>query len=331
MFEECVIRGARFVPARFCAPLAGYTHSAFRRLVAELGGCGAFWTEMLSARYILREDFAASPWLRRRPEEGQVVFQLMARAGDPLDRILGRLAENGVTAIDLNLACDALSIRVQESGSALWDNLAALRSVVEQARQSWNGLLTVKIRLGGRRPDWEAGFAERLRFLEEAGVDAVILHPRFFEDKFGRRAKLELIPWAASLTKLPLIANGDLISAAQVESLAEQLRPARAIMIGRMAVACPWVFAAWSQPVAVDYRDIWNRMCNHICEDFIPAIALRRIKMFAKYYASNFLFGHQFHTELCRSETLAEVRDYAESFFARGPAILQQPVIWGLR
>lgn len=331
MFDECVLRGVRFAPARFCAPLAGYTHSAFRRLVAEWGGCGAFWTEMLSARYILREDFATSPWLRRRPEEGQVVFQLMARVGDPLDRILGRLADQGVTALDLNLACDALSIRAQESGSALWDNPAALRAVVSQVRQYWDKLLTVKIRLGSRRPDWRDGFAERLRFLEEAGVDAVILHPRFFEDKFGRSAKLDLIPWAASLTRLPLIANGDLTSAAQVASLGEHLRPARAIMIGRMAIACPWVFAAWNQPLKVNYQDIWNRMCDYICEDFPAPTALRRIKMFAKYYACNFLFGHQFHTELSRRETLAEVRQYADEFFARGPAMLTQPVVGGLR
>ena len=70
MFDECVIRGRRFAPARFCAPLVGYTHSAFRRLVAELGGCGAVWTEMLAARQILSENFRTSPWLRRRARLG---------------------------------------------------------------------------------------------------------------------------------------------------------------------------------------------------------------------------------------------------------------------
>ena len=98
MFDECVLRGRRFAPARFCAPLAGYTHSAFRRLLAEFGGCGAVWTEMLAARQILREDPHGSPWLRRRPQEGFTVFQLMVRATDPLDRILARLGEHGVEA-----------------------------------------------------------------------------------------------------------------------------------------------------------------------------------------------------------------------------------------
>ena len=151
MFEECVIRGTRFCPARFCAPMAGYTHSAFRRLLAEFGGCGAVWTEMLAARQILEEDFGESPWLRRRPAEGPLVFQLMVRAGDPLERIMNRLGEQGVRAIDLNLACDALSIRACEAGSALFENLGALQSVLHQARRHWPGLLTAKIRLGSQR------------------------------------------------------------------------------------------------------------------------------------------------------------------------------------
>ena len=252
MFEACVIRGRRFTPAHFCAPLAGYTHSAFRRLLAELGGCGAVWTEMLAARQILSEDFVRSPWLRRRPHEANLVYQLMVRAGDPLDRILDKLGGHGVEAVDLNLACDAFSIRYCEAGSALFENFDALRSVVTEARRHWPSLLSAKIRLGTRRPGWEERLAERVKFLEEAGLDALILHPRFYEDKFKRRAQLQLIPWVASLTRLPLIANGDLASAAQVESLAAQLAPAGAIMIGRMAIVRPWIFATWDRTSATN-------------------------------------------------------------------------------
>ena len=68
--------------------------SAFRRLLAELGGCGAQWTEMLAARRILSENFMTSPWVRRRPQETCLFFQLMAGPEDPLDRILDRLQEN---------------------------------------------------------------------------------------------------------------------------------------------------------------------------------------------------------------------------------------------
>lgn len=331
MFESATLGKVTLAPARVCAPMALYTHSAFRRLLADLGGCGAVWTEMLAARRLLAEDFQTSPWLRRRPQEGLVVYQLMARPGDPLERVLGRMAEHGVQAVDLNLACDAHNIRAMASGSALWDDWEGMRQVVTQIRAAWPGWFTVKIRLGHRRDDWQTQFHQRLQFLEDAGVDAVVLHARFFEDKYRRPAQWQWIPWAAGLTRLPLIANGDMQSAAQVEGLREWLAPARAIMLGRMAVVCPWVFAHWDNPQPVDYAAVWNRFCDYVEEDFPPRLALRRIQSFARYYALHFLYGHQFHTTLARMATVAEARAYASDFFARGPALNRTLLLSGLR
>lgn len=330
MFDECFIRGRRFAPARFSAPMVGFTHSAFRRLLAELGGCGAIWTEMLAARQIVREDFAGSPWLRRSAGEDNVVFQLMVREGDPLDQVLGRFGEEGVGAVDINLACDAFSIRACEAGSSLFENLAALRTVARDARRHWPGVLMAKVRLGGRRPDWEARFAERLRLLEAEGFDAVTVHPRFFEDKFRRRARLELLPWVASLTRLPLIANGDLGSREQVTAQAEWLRPAGAVMIGRMAVAQPWIFAGWAGGPAIDPAAVWRRLFAYIVEDFPAVTALRRVAMFTKYFAANFAFGHGFWVAVANAPSLEDARQRAEEFFARSPAPLHRVLVAGL-
>jgi tRNA-dihydrouridine synthase B len=330
MFEACVIRGRRFAPARFCAPLAGYTHSAFRRLLAELGGCGAVWTEMLAARQILSENFQASPWVRRRPQEGPLIYQLMVSAGDPLDRILGVLEAQGVEALDLNLACNARSIRAWEAGSALFENRESLERVVGEARRLWPGLLTAKIRLGYQRPGWQERFSERLRLFEETGLDAVILHPRFFEDKFKRRARLELIPWAATLTSLPLIANGDLGDAQQVRAQAAHLQAAGAIMIGRMAIVRPWIFATWDQAQLPDLGMIWRKMSQFLQEDFPAKVALRRLQMFTKFYAANFAFGHQFNVEVSNALSLEEVVSRAEAFFSRSPATVLYPTVAGL-
>ncbi len=330
MFDECIIRGIRLAPARFSAPLAGFTHSAFRRLLAELGGCGAVWTEMLAARQILGEDFQRSPWLRRHAVERRVVFQLMVRAGDPLDRVMDRLGAHGVEAVDLNLACDAFSVRATEAGSALFENLEALELVARQARRAWPGPLLAKVRLGSRRPDWEPRFIERLRVLEDAGFDAVTLHPRFFEDKFRRRARHELFPWAASVTRLPIIANGDLVSRQQVEGLASHLQPARAVMFGRMVLARPWLLACWDGAPAPDPATIWRRLCDYIAEDFPPLTALRRVQSLTKYFAANFAFGHRFWVSVGNARDLSKARAIAERFFAGGPRMVENPVVAGI-
>jgi tRNA-dihydrouridine synthase len=330
MFDECIIRGRRFAPARFCAPLAGYTHSAFRRLVGELGGCGAVWTEMLAGRQILNESFQTSPWLRRRPEESCVVYQLMLNAEDPIERILDRMGEGGVDALDLNLACNARSVRSCSAGSALFDNLDSLRAVLLKVRRHWPHVLTAKIRLGHERPDWQPSFVERVRVLEEAGVDAVILHPRFFEERFKRRARHELFPWAASLTRLPLIANGDLSGPDMLEERANHFQSVSAVMLGRMTVARPWVFSAWDRPMSVDLANMWDRMCHYVAEDFPPVMALRRLQMFTKYFATNFQFGHQFNLDLAGSGSLQEMRRRAGAFFSRVPVTVAQPTVAGL-
>jgi tRNA-dihydrouridine synthase B len=330
MFDECFIRGRRFAPARFCAPLVGYTHSAFRRLLAELGGCGAVWTEMLAARQILSENFSQSPWLRRHPQESCLVYQLMVNSSDPVERVLGRLEEAGAEALDLNLACNSRTVRSCVAGSALFEDLEALRVLLPRVRRHWPHVLTAKIRLGRQRPEWQSRFAERLRLLEEAGVDAVILHTRFVEERFGRRARHELYPWAASLTRLPLIANGDLTGPDTVEEGREHFGSVSAIMLGRMAIARPWVFATWGQSTEVDLGAMWEKMYHNIREDFPPALALRRLQMFTKYFAANFKFGHQFNVDLARASSPEEMCKRAQDFFSRGPATMAQPTVMGL-
>lgn len=330
MFDECVIRGRRFAPARFCAPLVGYTHSAFRRLLAELGGCGAVWTEMLAARQILSENFRTSPWLRRHPGESCLFYQLMMSAEDPIERVLGRLEEAGAEALDLNLACNSRTARSCVAGSALFADFDALGLVVRQVRRHWPHVLTAKIRLGHERPDWQPRLVERLRLFEEVGVDAVILHPRFAGERFKRRARHELFPWAASLTRLPLIANGDLTHPDTMRRREDDFRSVSAIMLGRIAVARPWIFSTWDRPGTVDLAAIWERMYHYMIEDFPPGLALRRLQMFARYFAANFKFGHQFIIDLARASSLEDLRERAHAFFSRAADTTETPTVFGL-
>ena len=330
MFSETTIRGISFRPALFCAPLAGITHSAFRRLVAGFGGCGGFFTEMLSARHILHEDIRCSPYFRRSLGEKRLIYQLMIRNTDRLDQIIDRLSELGPDGLDINLACHAPAIRRLDAGSRLFENLPELAAVLQSIRRFWPGLLTVKIRLGRDTLGWKERFAERMHLFEDSGVDAVILHPRFFEDKFKRRPRHELFAWAASLTRLPLIANGDIIDAETIRKNPDLFKPACGLMIGRMAVARPWVFASWEQLLEIDYAAVWRRLFDYICEDFPPEIAIRRIKIFTNYYARNFHFGHSFSVAAQNAPTLEAVRERADFFFGGAPALDPEPWLMGL-
>jgi tRNA-dihydrouridine synthase len=303
-----------------CAPLAEVTHSAFRRLVAELGGCGLQFTEMLSGRALLHEDLRSSPYLKRRPVERTVFYQVMLRPGDPIERIVGRLSDVEPDGIDLNLACDAPAIRRLGAGSALFDDLPALASVLHEVRRCWVGPLTVKIRLGHATPDCEAQLAERLRLIEDAGVDAITLHARFFEDKRRRPARHERFAWAISRTRLPIIGNGDIAGARTLHARPAAFATVAGVMVGRLAIAQPWVFAAWEQPLEVDFGAVWLRLHDYVAEDFEPDVAVKRVRLFTKYFARNFQFGHGFDAAVRTAPTMAAARAVAERFFDTQPA-----------
>lgn len=327
-----VLRGVVFDPPLFCAPMAGITHSAFRRLLAGFGGYGAVYTEMLSARSVLVEDPLRSPWLRRRPEEGRVVYQLFAVEARDLPRVVDRLLPLAPDALDLNSACPAPAVRQQGGGGALFDDAVRLRDIVKTLRASFAGPLTVKIRLGRRTPEWRAALGERLRMLAGEGVDALIVHPRFAEDRLRRVARHELYAELAAEAALPIIANGDITGAGYWAEREARFRAASGLMIGRLAAAQPWCFARWHNPdmAEPDHAAVWSRLFDYIVEDFPPVKALARVKIVTAYFARNFTFGHTLFAAVQSAPDLKSARERGLAFLAAHPSLLPYPSFDGV-
>lgn len=314
------IRGTVFDPPLFCAPMAAITHSAFRRLLAEFGGYGALYTEMLSARMIRHENLERSPWVRRRPPERKVIYQFLATDTRGLAEAIACLVPLKPDGLDLNLACSAFNVTRQGGGAALFDDDPRMRDIVRTIRQNFAGPFTAKLRLGYEAPDWRAKLRHRFQLLREEGVDAITLHTRFQEEKFRRSARHDLYAELAAEAGIPLIANGDIAGAAYYRERAALFAPAAGVMIGRMAAAQPWIFGQWQNPgLAIDRAEVWTRLTRYIAEDFDATQALIRLKILAPYYARNFLFGHQFFKAVHGAKDLASACDRAAAFLATDP------------
>jgi tRNA-dihydrouridine synthase len=331
MFESLTLRGRIFSPALFCAPMAGITHSAFRRLVSDFGGYGALFTEMLSVKALRNETFANSPYVRRRPQEGAVFYQILLSDTENLQAIMERLRSYEPAGVDVNLACSAPDIRSNRAGSALFDDVERIQRVLQGVRAGFDGPLTAKIRLGHDTPDWQAAFARRAAAIRDCGVDAVTLHPRFIGQKLRRHARHELLAYAAAELRLPLIASGDLTCAADVEARHAVLSCAAGIMIGRMAAAQPWIFAQWSgKKPMIDPAAVWMRFFDYVVEDFAPERRLTRLKMFTEYYARNFPFGHALFARIQSADGADQARQRASDFFSANPSMVASPSVTGI-
>ena len=326
------LRGVLFDPPLFCAPLAGITHSAFRRLVSDFGGHGGLYTERLSARMIIHENPETSPWLKRRPQEKRVIYQLLVSDTPHLARALDRLAPVSQDGIDINLACPASTVQQKGGGSNLFDDPDRLCSIIREIRHHFTGPLLVKIRLGRPTPDWRTVLRDRLRLFEDEGIDALTLHTRFAEESLNRfPARHTLLAELCGETRLPIIANGDITGSAYYQDHGEKLAPASGLMIGRMAAARPWVFAQWHNPgLTVDLGEVWNRLCDYMIEDFAPKKALIKLKVFTPYFARNFVFGHTLFSAVQSATDWDTARDRANEFLSATPPQVKEISLSGL-
>lgn len=326
------LRGVLFSPPLFCAPMAGITHSAFRRLLSDFGGLGGVFTEMLSAKMVVHENALESPWLKRRPTDGRVIYQLLVVDTRELARALDRLAPVAGDGIDINLACPAATVQQQGGGSNLFDDPARLRDIIRLIRNHYAGPLLVKIRLGRPTPDWRDVLRDRFRLLEDEGVDAITLHPRFAEESLNRfPARHSLLAELTAETRLPIIANGDITGIDYARQRAGLFVSTGGLMIGRMAAARPWVFAEWHTPgLVVDTAEVWNRFCLYLEDDFTPKKALIKLKVFTPYFARNFVFGHTLFTAVQSSPDWATARERSTRFLAASPPRVKTISLSGL-
>jgi tRNA-dihydrouridine synthase B len=322
-------------PPLFCAPMAGVTHSAFRRLVAGFGGFGALCTEMLLGKALLNEKVGATPFTKRRPEEGLVWYQLALNGAENIPAIIERLRPVSPDAIDLNAGCPAPEMERQGTGASLFEDETRFERVLKTLRSSWDGVLTVKCRLWKNEVNWKPEFLKRLRIMEDCGVEAVFVHPRFFNEKLKRKARWESFEWICGQTGLPVVANGDIRSDRDIEQNEDAFASVRGIMIGRQAAVRPWLFRDWATgkehpALQIDFKEIWGRYFNYVNEDFPPERAIGRLKEFSKYYSCNFFFGHQFQTMTQNSRSLLEMHEKAMGFLDAKPKTVERPMVAGV-
>jgi tRNA-dihydrouridine synthase B len=315
----------------FCAPMAGISHSAFRRLIAGFGGYGALFTEMLSGKALLHEKIGETPFTKRRVEEGIVWYQLAISGEENLQEIIEKLITLNPCALDINAACPAPEIIPRGFGASLFRDKRRFTLALKSIRRMWPNVLTVKCRIGDDGFKWQEQFIDRLKIMEDEGVDAVIVHPRFFNEKLKRKARWELFDWIASQTRLPVIANGDIVSKKQVDEAMAHLTKISGLMVGRMAVVRPWIFKELSEgPVLVDFRETWLNYYTYVLEDFPAEKAPGRIKEFSKYFAQNFLFGHEFYRGVQSAPSLDAIKENALRFLEASPKVTEFPTVKGL-
>ncbi len=225
----------------YLAPMAGVTDPIFRSLCKE-EGADVMVTEFVSAEGVLQA------WERNRRyfefEEAHRPLGIQVFGGHP--EHLAAAARRIVDAahpdfLDLNAGCPVPKVVGKNGGSSLLRDLPLLqRAAAALVRELGEDCpVTVKIRTG-----WDAEHVvalEAVSRLEDAGVQAVVVHGRTRSQQYGGKADWGLIDACARRVSIPVIGNGDLASPEQVKEVREGTAVA-GVMIGRAAMNAPWIF-----------------------------------------------------------------------------------------
>jgi nifR3 family TIM-barrel protein len=220
------------------APMDGYSDWPFRSVCRALGSAMSY-TEFVDVQKILSRSKQPAKKFYFEEAERPVTFQLY---GDDPDEILKAALKVQVLKpdiIDLNMGCPAKTISRRGAGVGMMRSPLKIARTFRKLVNALDIPVTGKIRLG-----WDNCKTYKLiaRIIEEEGGSLIAFHARTKEQSYSGHADWDAIAEVKSLVKIPVIGNGDV---RKVEDIArmKQYTGVDAVMIGRGAIANPWVFA----------------------------------------------------------------------------------------
>jgi len=220
------------------APMAGITDLSFRRICKSLGA-DLVTSEMVSAEGVVHKSGSTRLLRSSHPEEKPLAIQLFGSDPSLMGEAATIVAAEGADIIDLNMGCPVPKVLRQGAGAQLIRQPEKVAQIVDAVRRVVSIPVTVKTRSGWNKS--KINILEVARVAEDAGADAITLHPRTAKQGFSGKADWYLIAKVRRAVSIPVIGNGDVTRPQQVQEM-KQLTGCNGVMIGRGAMGNPWIF-----------------------------------------------------------------------------------------
>ncbi len=326
MIKSFKIRNIEISPPLILSPMAGVTDVSFRRLLKQRGGIGLTVSEFISVEGLTRNNPKSKRQMRFYEEERPFAVQIFG--GQPERMRMGaEMAEEiGADILDINCGCPAPKVVKHGGGSGLLRDLARLENILREIKKAITIPLTIKIRAGFY--DHTINAVETARLAEDCGAEHIALHGRTKEQGYKGLANWDLVKEVKEAVSVPVSGSGDVTT---VEGAFARWRETGCdgILIGRGAMANPWIFRqiedtvagrAPFQPAHEDKRRVLLEYFDMLREDMPELAAIGRMKQLAGQFTRGLAGGAAFRTSIYHShsveEILARIADYFETVAA---------------
>ncbi len=273
-------------PLTALAPMQDVTDLAFMRVIAHYGAPDYFFTEFFRVHAQSRPEKHILRSIDENATDRPVFAQVIGEDIGHLNRTVAELLRHPVAGIDLNLGCPAPKVYKKNVGGGLLREPETIAGILAALRAAVPGLFTVKMRIGF---DDTRHYDRILDLVNEHGVDLLTVHGRTVKEMYRSEVHYDWIAHAVKRVRCPVLANGNVTSAARAVQIVGQTAAA-GVMIGRHAIRNPWIFLQCRErfagrPVTAvclgDVREYIDRLYR---ETEVPGLAEKyRVNKMKKY------------------------------------------------
>lgn len=297
------------------APMAGVTDLPFRLLCKEQGA-GLLCMEMVSAKAILYKNRNTEELLTIDSRENPVSLQLFGADPDIIAGIARQIEERSFDILDINMGCPVPKIVNNGEGSALLKDPKLAGEIVRKTVNAVQKPVTVKIRKGF--DDDHVNAVEIAKTVEDAGAAAIAVHGRTREQGYSGKADWEIIRQVKEAVSIPVIGNGDLLTAEDVIAMEEQTG-CDGFMIARGAQGNPWIFkqilhyfetgAHLEKPSFEEVARMILRHAGMLIEYKGEYVGLREIRKHAAWYTAGYPNSSHLRVMINQVESYEELEE----------------------
>lgn len=283
------------------SPMDGYSDQPFRSLARSLGSAMSY-TEFINAIDVLY----GHPHLERKlaflESERPVVYQIFDEDPNRLVQAALKLRPRNPDIIDINMGCSARCVSNRGAGAGLLRTPLKIAEIFSRLTRELDIPVTGKIRLG-----WDENslnYLETARIIEENGGQLIAVHGRTKAQTYSGQANWDAIAEVKTAVKIPVIANGDVKTAADIERVKAHTG-CDGVMIARAAIGNPWIFSRLDHDqVPPDLlRDTMLRHLDSMLSFYGPERGLILFRKYAARYLAPFHLDVNLRQTLMTSET----------------------------
>lgn len=328
-------------PRLVLAPMSGVTDSAFRRVVRKASGrsVGLMLTEFISVEALTRDSEKSFRMMRFRPEERPLSVQIFGSDADRMARAAELVEQSGADILDVNCGCPVPKVVKRGGGCELMRQPERLYEILLAVRRAVSIPVTLKMRSGWDEKSLNA--ADIAEVAERAGLAMVTVHGRTRVQLYHGEADWGVIAGVRRRVSIPIVGSGDVVTPEDALRREREYAP-DAVMIGRGALANPWIFRQieelrLGEPMyvpSIDERiDAMRLYAAYLAEDYAPVAVAARLRQFAGRVTKGLPSGAALRAAINEARTREAILDllcrFAETV-AASPADTQPPTQGGL-